>query len=69
MKQHYERGATVSRDRDPWAWGGYVWFQPGQMTSLMSVVIQPEGCVHFAGEHTSLPKGWIERSGMISLRP
>jgi monoamine oxidase len=39
---------------DPWAGGGYAGFAPGQYARFAGFLSQPEGGIHFAGEHTSL---------------
>lgn len=44
-------------DSDPWAQGGYSWYKPGTMGSLLPHLAAPEGRVHFAGEHTA-PCSW-----------
>ena len=41
---------------DPWAGGGWGWTQPGELRWMLPAMREPEGRVHFAGEHTSL---WI----------
>ena len=38
---------------DPWAMGSYAAFGPGQTADFWGYSYQPEGAVHFAGEHTS----------------
>jgi monoamine oxidase len=38
---------------DPWSRGSYAGFLPGQYTRYWGYLKQPEGRVHFAGEHTS----------------
>lgn len=53
-------GAFKSWSQDPWALGGYCYFRPGQMESLLPHVASPEGRVHFAGDHTSPAPGWME---------
>lgn len=40
-------------DTDPWALGGYSWYTPGTVGSLVPHLPIPEGRVHFAGEHTA----------------
>ena len=40
-------------DSDPWALGGYSWYKPGTVSSLVPHLSIPEGRVHFAGEHTA----------------
>jgi monoamine oxidase len=44
---------------DPWAGGGWGWAQPGDLAQMLPVMRQPEGRVHFAGEHTSLWIAWM----------
>jgi monoamine oxidase len=41
---------------DPWAGGGWGWTQPGELRWMFPAMREPDGRVHFAGEHTSL---WI----------
>lgn len=55
----YETGTSYIWEEDQYARGAYTYFQPGQMTSLLPVAQQPEGRVHFAGEHTSAWHGWM----------
>ena len=60
LRRHFERGASKCWDEDEWARGAYAWFRPGQMLSLLPDIARPEGCVHFAGEHTSAWVGWMQ---------
>ncbi|GAB3665631.1 hypothetical protein GCM10027589_30320 [Actinocorallia lasiicapitis] len=39
---------------DPWARGSYATFRPGQYTRYWGAAGDAEGCLHFAGEHTSV---------------
>jgi monoamine oxidase len=52
---------------DPWARGAHGMLAPGQAYEWKHALAQPEGRIHFAGEHTSLEyAAWIEgavRSG------
>lgn len=41
-----------SWDREPWIQGAYTYFPPNTLP-LQSVLAEPEGEIHFAGEHTS----------------
>ncbi len=43
-----------------WSRGSFVAFRPGQMSSMMPDIVQPEDRMHFAGEHTSSWMGWME---------
>ena len=40
-------------DRHPWSRGSYSLLKPSQYTSFHGIEWEPEGAVHFAGEHTS----------------
>jgi monoamine oxidase len=40
--------------------GDFVIFKPGQESELGPYISSPEGRVHFAGEHTSKDRAWIE---------
>jgi monoamine oxidase len=60
LRKNFEVGATKCWDLDQWARGGYAWYRPGQMTSLLPHVARPEGRVHFAGEHASSLFGWMQ---------
>jgi monoamine oxidase len=44
---------------DPFQLGAFTYFQPGQLTTLLPAAQQPEGLIHFAGEHTSAWHGWM----------
>lgn len=54
------RGQTQSWMRDPYAFGEAAVLAPGQLTQFQPTSTEPEGCVHFAGEHTSVKHAWIE---------
>lgn len=55
----YEGGMSYIWHEDPFARGGYTYFEPGQMTGLLEAAQRPEGRIHFAGEHTSVWHGWM----------
>jgi monoamine oxidase len=44
----------IAWDADPWARGGYAFFDPGFDPALRAWLARPCGRVFFAGEHTSL---------------
>ncbi|HKV38903.1 MAG TPA: FAD-dependent oxidoreductase, partial [Blastocatellia bacterium] len=54
-----ELGTSVIWQDDPLSQGAFTYFQPGQMTTLLPAAQQPEGRIHFAGEHTSAWHGWM----------
>ena len=46
---------------DPWARGSYAAFEPGQTSRYSRRIREPEGGIHFAGEHTSIGfQGFLE---------
>jgi monoamine oxidase len=53
---------------DPWAGGALALPSPGQMTTICVGIEQPEGRVHFAGEHTSRWTGWMQGALQSGLR-
>lgn len=60
IREHFEGGAAKCWDEDEWARGAYIWFKPGQMSSLLPDIARMEGRVHFAGEHASSMPGWMQ---------
>lgn len=56
---HLGRLAWKSWDADPFARGAYAWFRPGQMRELGASLYEPEGRVHFAGDHVSYRPGFM----------
>src|SRR5262249_6786270 len=59
LSDRFEFGSTQIWQDEPYARGAYTYFQPGHMSTLLSVAQQPEGRIHFAGEHTSAWHGWM----------
>lgn len=45
---------------DPFTFGALAEFTPYQFVDYSKQLFQPEGHIFFAGEHTSLPHGWID---------
>jgi monoamine oxidase len=60
MRKNYERGFVKVWDRDPWTRGAVAYFLPGQVLSLEPHIARREGRVHFAGEHASSLRGWMQ---------
>jgi monoamine oxidase len=54
-----EASASFVWQDEPFALGGFAYFTPGQLTTLLPLARRVEGRVHFAGEHTSLWHGWM----------
>lgn len=54
---------------DPWSGGSYAAFAPGQYTRFAGFLAEPEGGIHFAGEHTSLASpGYLDGAISSGLR-
>ena len=52
--------AVWNWDKHRWAAGAFCWFLPGQHTELHRHILEPEGRIVFAGEHTSLNHSWMQ---------
>ena len=71
VRDAFEGGASHAWSTDPFAAGAFALFAPGQQSQLQADIVQPEGRVHFAGEHCSLHHAWIQgalESGIRSAR-
>ena len=55
-----EGGVRWDWDADPWSKGAYIDYAPGQFLQFYPYVRQPDGRIHYAGDHTSLVPGWME---------
>ncbi|XP_062046051.1 L-amino-acid oxidase-like [Lepus europaeus] len=53
---------------DPLTIGAFAEFTPYQFVDYSGQLFQPEGRIHFAGEHTSLPHAWIDTAIKSGLR-
>jgi monoamine oxidase len=45
---------VITWEDDPWARGGYAYFDPGFDPAWRDLLARPHGRIVFAGEHTSL---------------
>lgn len=60
---------SVSWENDPWARGGYAFFDPAYSPALRQWLARPFGRVFFAGEHTSLKwQGYMNGAVETGLR-
>lgn len=53
---------------DPYSLGAFALFTPYQQGQYLKELFQSEGRVHFAGEHTATPHGWIETAMKSAIR-
>ena len=60
IHEEFECGTSYAWYADRWARGAFALFAPDQQTDLQAAIVQPEGRVHFAGEHCSLYHAWIQ---------
>ncbi|MGI8330880.1 NAD(P)/FAD-dependent oxidoreductase [Actinomadura scrupuli] len=68
IREVFEFGASHAWYDDPFAAGAFALFEPHQQTALHAHILEPEGRVHFAGEHCSLWHAWIEGALESGLR-
>lgn len=54
--------------QDPYSMAGFASFTPHQHVNYAQELCKPEGQVHFAGEHTTLPPSWIDTAIKSGLR-
>jgi monoamine oxidase len=59
-KEMIRDSAVWSWDKHRWATGAFCWFMPGQHTELHKYIVEPEGRIMLAGEHTSLSHSWMQ---------
>ncbi len=53
VRNYFEGGTSKSWQDDEWSQGAFSFYKPGEMTAWLPFIQQPEGRIHFAGEHTS----------------
>uniref|UniRef100_A0A8C5EB22 Amine oxidase n=1 Tax=Gouania willdenowi TaxID=441366 RepID=A0A8C5EB22_GOUWI len=53
---------------DPYSLGAFALFTPYQQVHHAHDLFQGEGLLHFAGEHTATPHGWIETAMKSAIR-
>jgi monoamine oxidase len=58
--REFVSGLSKSWRQDPYIAGDFVIFKPGEESEMGPYLSSPEGRVHFAGEHTSSNRAWIE---------
>jgi monoamine oxidase len=59
IRENFEGSASYSWVSDPWVLGAAAEFKAGQLSKYCAALRQPEGRIHFAGEHTSPWNGWM----------
>ena len=59
LAESFEGGISYCWGLDPWQRGSFALHTPGQI-GFIEILAQPEGRIHFAGEHTSHWTGWMQ---------
>jgi len=68
VRQEFEVGFSHMWHDDEFACGAFALFEPEQETLLHEAIIQPEGRIHFAGEHAALSHRWVQGAVESGLR-
>ncbi|WP_311315995.1 flavin monoamine oxidase family protein [Cytobacillus oceanisediminis] len=58
--KEYMHAVSFNWSLNPYSAGCFTLYTPGQEKNFSEVIRQPEGRLHFAGDHTSSFHGWIE---------
>uniref|UniRef100_A0A8C2YJD9 Amine oxidase n=2 Tax=Chinchilla lanigera TaxID=34839 RepID=A0A8C2YJD9_CHILA len=67
--QHMCPTSVVKRwSLDPLTFGAFAQFTPYQFVDYSQQLFQAEGRIHFSGEHTCLPHGWLDTAIKSGLR-
>ncbi|KAK2847495.1 hypothetical protein Q5P01_010494 [Channa striata] len=67
--RHLWTGGLVKKwGLDPYSLGAFALFTPYQQGHYARELFQSERRVHFAGEHTAIPHGWIETAIKSAIR-
>jgi monoamine oxidase len=61
---HVEGGVWFDWAAEPWSRGDYAWYKAGEFLDVFRHAAPPEGCIHFAGDHTARRCTWLD--GAIS---
>ena len=68
ISSHAASGTSHSWRRDPWSRAAWAWPTPTQDHELTSALARAEGPLHFAGEHVSGARGWMQGAFESGLR-
>lgn len=68
IDNYVDDAASMYWDDFRWSRGAFCFMQPGDLRDYHHAAIQPEGRVHFAGEHCSIDPGWIQGATMSGVR-
>lgn len=60
VREYPVSAISYSWTKNPWSMGGWAYPTKSQEQDLFEQLQQKEGRIHFAGEHTSKTRGWIQ---------
>ena len=60
VRNLYVTGVVKKWNHDPYSLGAFALFTPYQMSEFVHTLVNSEGRLVFAGEHTAVPHAWIE---------
>lgn len=66
--REFVTGTSYSWAQSPFSGGAFSMFKPEQETELSPYLAAPEGRIHFAGEHASYDRGWIQGAIVSGVR-
>lgn len=68
VRDYAEGGYVKAWGDDPFARGAYSWPAPGDVSRYLALLQQPNGHIHFAGEHTSPLRATMEGALQSGIR-
>ncbi|XP_035240734.1 L-amino-acid oxidase isoform X1 [Anguilla anguilla] len=68
IRRLYNGGVVKKWGLDPYSLGAFAIYTPFQHTSYANDLFKKEHRIHFAGEHTATPHGWIETAIKSAIR-
>jgi monoamine oxidase len=66
--REFVTGTAFNWNLNPFSVGAFSMFKPNQEIDLAPYISVPEGRIHFAGEHTSNYRGWIQGAVESGIR-
>ncbi len=67
-RQEFEKAFSLAWQKIPYSLGGWALYSPEARQRYYPALLQPEGTIYFAGEHTSYLTAWIAGAFESALR-
>jgi monoamine oxidase len=68
IREYVDDHKSICWDSYRWSRGAFCFRRPGDLRLYYQDSIRPEGRLHFAGEHCSLPQAWMQGAIASALR-